>query len=85
MKIKKINNNEEMPIKRFYPPFEITDKCPKCGEVNEFDYYFSYPKFNEEFEMDWYCYGCEHEWTKNVVLLIDFKEINNKGELINNE
>lgn len=57
--------------KRFYAPFVIRTKCPECGVDHEHDcsdWYFSYPTFNEQFDLNMACRECDHNWLVPVRL-----------------
>jgi len=85
MKIKRIKtkNTFEIDVKRFYIPFLITEDCPSCGRNNEVDFttnYLSYPTVSEPIKVNFYCYVCEHEWSKQVKLEITLKEVKEVSE-----
>ena len=87
MKVERLGGKDpsfEIEVKRFYVPFTITDECPKCGmttECAETSDYFSYPTVGKKEKVSFYCthwedgeeLGCEHEWSRNVILSIDIK------------
>ena len=70
----------EIEVKRFYIPFKVTAKCPKCGKDNEADLddqYLSYPILGEPESVYFTCYeedgGCEEEYTVDVILGLTLK------------
>ena len=74
----KIKNNymvSELDIKRFYLPCDLIVTCPKCGAVIEHDQYVSFPIANKPFNLDLYCFECEHEWIKEVKIVLGLEEV----------
>lgn len=61
MKIVNHDSPTSIDVKRFYPPFKVTDECPTCGQVLEgcgpHSQYLSYPSVNVVEEVH-FC--CEH-------------------------
>lgn len=87
MKIKKLKGTFEIDVKRFYPPFSITDNCPNCGEEVvgcDKSQYLSYPKLNTPTRVSFCCCTCEEdedlpkgakfEWEKKVIITMDVRE-----------
>ena len=64
--------------KRQMLPFTIIDNCPSCGEEwnsDNRDYFGNYPKVNKPFTKDFYCVKCEKEWSRNILITMDVKEV----------
>lgn len=79
----KIQNHEglrKLDIKRFYPPFTVTDECPVCGKVIEgcgATEYLSYPVVNAPMSVDFCCEenanGEPHvtqEWSREIIIRV---------------
>ena len=66
----------EIPVKRFYIPVEIKEKCPKCKticSVNLDDNYLSYPSVNHKEVLEVYCDKCDDEFTICITLELEIK------------
>ena len=61
--------------KRFYLPIEADFKCLKCGYIEEYEQYVSYPTANRNIELDHYCYECEHEWSENIKINVTVEQV----------
>jgi len=72
-----LNPGEKLEIKRFYlPGITLKDKCPKCGAEFIDDLgssHLSYPIVGKEFNYDFYCEECYHEWSQPIILNIEIK------------
>ena len=67
----------EIPIKRFYLPFVVTDTCPKCGAEASSDLtrdgeYLSYPSLTKPEEIYLSCGTCGRQWSVRVRLSFSF-------------
>jgi len=63
-------------VKRFYVPFTLKENCPNCGEryTHCFDEaYLSYPMIGEPETVNCYCYKCDHEWERQIILTLDMR------------
>jgi len=66
----------DLPVKRFYAPFEVSAACPDCGRVCVRDLstnYLGYPVVGEPFDLRLTCFDDEgeetgHEWSVRVRL-----------------
>ena len=63
----------EIPIKRFYLPFVVSDTCPKCGAKASADLmrdgeYLSYPSLKKPEAVYLSCETCGKEWTVHLRL-----------------
>jgi uncharacterized protein YlaI len=70
-------DNFKIQVKRFYLPYNIECKCPKCNKIVEFNDndYITYPILNKELEINFYCENCYHEFEKKIVIDIVVKEV----------
>ncbi len=77
----------DLGVKRFYLPFSIVSRCPKCGRTVTRDLeeaYLSYPTIGAPECIHMYCceedangdeQGCCHEWPVSVQIDLTMKVV----------
>ena len=78
MHVKVLDKPFTVDVKRLYLPIILKEACPKCSEVHVQDLqddYISYPVFNGEEHMYFYCSECEHEWQPKIKISLKVEEV----------